>query len=224
SGAWDSTYEVHGHDAAHEPHHQVIKESGQVQIYELVMGDANYGVTTTLLRAVHRLKDNRLPPVGYSTAHPSQDTSAIAGLALADPDFNHDALGNEGSGGDVVHYHIPLHGYDGAVEVKAKVWFQQVPPRWNQEMFSHQGPQIDAFRDMYLQADRTPELVVADSLVDVGTSIAERPHAVPVLFPNPTRDGALFIAGPGVERIRAYDAAGRQVTVKAVRLAEGWRC
>lgn len=224
SGAWDSTYEVHGHDAAYEPHHQVIKENGQVQIYELVMGDANYGVTTTLLRAVHRLKDNRLPPMGYSTTHPSQDTSAIAGLALADPDFNRDALGQEGSGNDIVHYHIPLQGYAGAVEVKAKVWFQQVPPRWNQEMFSHHGPQIDAFRAMYLQADRTPELVVADSLLDLGTGIAVRPHAVPAVFPNPTRDGNVFIAAPSVVRIRAYDAAGRQVAVPTIRLAEGWRC
>src|SRR5690606_31201254 len=104
------------------------------------------------------------------------------------------------------------------------VWFQQVPPRWNQEMFSHHGPQIDAFRAMYLQADRTPELVVADSLLDLGTGIAVRPHAVPAVFPNPTRDGNVFIAAPSVVRIRAYDAAGRQVAVPTIRLAEGWRC
>jgi hypothetical protein len=228
SGSWDAAYEVLGNDLPYEPHHNVITQNDQVQIYEFVMGDVDSNVTTTLLRAVHRLKDNRLVPIGYSTAHPSQDTSAIAGLALTDPDFNHDAEGVEGNGGDIVHYHIPVNGYTGAVQVKASVWFQQVPPRWNDEMLGHHGPRIDPFRDMYLAADNTPELVRADSMMVLGTGVsADAPRhgqAGPWAFPNPTRDGIVLIALPQATQVIAYDAAGKRVPVKAARCSEGWRC
>lgn len=224
SGSWDGAYEVIGNDVPYEPHHNVISQNDQAQIYEFVMGDVNYNVTTTLLRAVHRLKDNRLVPEGYSLSHPSQDTSAIAGLALSDPDFNHDANGVEGNGGDVVHYHIPMGGFAGAVQVKARLWFQQVPPRWNQEMFNFHGARIDSFRTMYANADNLPELVVADSLMDVGTAMAEAGQGLLQVFPNPTRDGVVHVALPGVMRITAYDAAGQRVPIHAERQAQGWRC
>lgn len=224
SGTWDSTFEVHGHDANYEPHYDRITSNDQVQIYELVMGDVNYGVTTTLLRAVHKLKDNRLVPLGFTTAHASYDTVAIAGLATTDADFNHGAGGQEGNGGDIVHYHIPMNGYGGAVQVKAKVYYQQVPPRWNAEMFSHQAPRIDAFRAMYYAADGTPDLAAADSLVDLGTGIAPEGTFAAQAFPNPTRNGMVTIAAQDVTRIVAYDPAGRRVALYTVRTVAGWRC
>ncbi|HMN04649.1 MAG TPA: multiheme c-type cytochrome [Flavobacteriales bacterium] len=224
SGSWDGNYEVIGNDLPYEPHHDVIRDGGQAQIYEFVMGDVNHDATTTLLRAVHRLKDNRLVPIGYSLSHPSQDTTAVAGLALNDPDFNRDADGVEGNGGDIVHYHIPLGGYDGAVEVKARLWFQQVPPRWNQEMFSHHGSKIDPFRDMYLAADNTPELVVADSMVVLNTGLKAPVGQSLQAYPNPTRDGIVNLAVRDVQQIKAYDAAGRQVPIAVERMADGWRC
>lgn len=228
SGRWDSTYEVVGNDLPYEPHHNVITQGDQVQIYEFVMGDVDSNVTTTLLRAVHRLKDNRLVPIGYSITHPSQDTSAIAGLALSDPDFNHDADGTEGNGGDIVHYHVPMNGYTGAVNVKASVWFQQVPPRWNQEMFGYHGGRIDPFRDMYQAADNTPELVVADSLMIIGTGVetnaAQAPATAPKVWPNPTKDGSVWIVAPGITGIKAYDAAGKRVAVQVVQTKQGWHC
>jgi hypothetical protein len=224
SGSWDSTYEVIGNDLPYEPHHNVIDQPGQAQIYEFVMGDVDSNVTTTLLRAVHRLKDNRLVPVGYSLSHPSQDTSAVAGLALADPDFNHDPDGVEGDGGDIVHYHIPLGGYTGAVEVKARVWFQQVPPRWNDEMFSFHGARIDSFRTMYANADNLPELVVADSSVSLSSGMADAASDQVRIFPNPTRDGVVHVPSPDARWIKAYDAAGKRVPLMTQRDAAGWRC
>ncbi len=224
SGSWDGTYEVVGNDLPYEPHHDVITQEGQAQIYEFVMGDVNHDVTTTLLRAVHRLKDNRLVPVGYSLSHPSQDTTAVAGLALTDPDFNRDADGVEGTGGDIVHYHIPLGGHGGAVEVKARVWFQQVPPRWNDEMFGFHGARIDSFRTMYFNADNTPELVMADSTVVLGTGVGVAGGGVVRIFPNPTRDGVVHVPSPDARWIKAYDAAGKQVPLVTQRNAAGWRC
>ena len=224
SGTWDNTYEVHGHDSIYEPHYNVINRDDQVQIYEMVMGDVDSNFTATLLRAVHKLKDNRLPPIGFSTQHPSYDTVMIAGRATTDPDFNHDAGGQEGNGSDIVHYHIPVHGFTGAVQVMAKVWFQQVPPRWNQEMFGFHGTQIDAFRAMYDTADGTPDLVVADSLLDVGTGIVAVRSISPQVFPNPTRDGVVYVGMPEVTAIIAYNAAGQRVPVRTSRSADGWRC
>ncbi|MCB0757404.1 MAG: T9SS type A sorting domain-containing protein [Flavobacteriales bacterium] len=224
SGRWDSTYEVYGHDSIYEPHHDVITRGDQVQIYEFVMGDVNGDVTTTLLRAVYRLKDNRIPPIGFSTSHPSYDTTRIAGLALTDPNFNHDALGTEGDGGDVIHYHIATNGYDGAVEVKTKVYFQQVPPRWNREMFSHHGPRIDAFRAMYAAADGTPDLVMADSMMVLGTGVEDVRRSALQAFPNPTHDGFITIPSPEATKVLAYDAAGKRVPLNTTRAGNGWRC
>ncbi len=222
SGTWDSTYEVHGHDPLYEPHHQVITSNDQVQIYEMVMGDVDFNVTTTLLRAVHKLKDNRLAPIGFSTTHNSYDTVRIAGLAVSDPDFNQDAGGQEGNGGDIVHYHIPLHGHPGAVEVRASVFFQQVPPRWNAEMFSHQGQRIDSFRALYNAADGTPDLAAAVSLVDIGTGMGPVRPDFPAVFPNPTRDGVVRVNGTGIRNIRVYDAAGKSVPAQVSKQAFGW--
>lgn len=223
SGRWDATNEVHGHDAGYEPHHDVITQGDQVQIYELVMGDVNGDVTTVLERAATPLKDNRLVPQGFSTAHPSYDTTVIAGVPPEDLDFNHDALGIEGNGGDIVHYHIPLDGYTGLIQVKAKVYYQPVPPLWNAEMFGHHGAAIDAFRTMYEAAEGTPELVAADSINDLSTGLAERNGGLAV-FPNPTSDGTFTIAGAGPATITAYDAAGKRVPLRTVRTANGWRC
>lgn len=224
SGGWDGTYEVLGHDSIYEPHHDVITQGDQVQIYEIVMGDVDSNFTATLLRAVYKLKDNRLPPIGFSTAHASYDTVTIAGKATTDVDFNHDTGGVEGNGGDIVHYHIPMNGYAGAVEVKARVWFQQVPPRWNQEMFGHSGPRIDLFRSMYDTADGTPDLVAADSLVDVGTGIGAAGPLGPQVFPDPTRDGIVQVRMPGITGIAAYNAAGQRVRIQVSPRADGWRC
>jgi hypothetical protein len=48
SGTIDGTYEVVGPRCHYEPHYDVIRRTGQVQIYELVMGDVN-GRSTTVL-------------------------------------------------------------------------------------------------------------------------------------------------------------------------------
>jgi len=224
SGRWDGTYELYGHDLGYEPHHDVITQGDQVQIYEMVMADVTGNVTTTLHRAAYPLKDNRLVPIGFSTTHPSYDTTKIAGLALTDPDFNHDAGGVEGDGGDIVHYHIATNGYTGPVQVKTKVYYQPVPPQWNAEMFTFHGARIDSFRTMYEDADGTPELVAADSLMDVEVGIHEAQANAPKVFPNPTRDGIVLITLPTITRIIAYDAAGQRVPVETARRSDGWRC
>ena len=226
SGLVRSDLEVEGHDPGHEPHYDLITSPGQVQIYEMVMGDVNGNVTTVLERAKEPLKDNRLPPTGFVTAHPAYDTTRIAGVPGSDIDFNHDVLGVEGSGTDIVRYHVATQGQQGPLRAVARVYYQPVPPGWNAEMFAFSSPAIDAFRDMLAASDGTPTLVAADSVLlgpaGIPTPLDDRLQ----VLPNPTDDGWVTVhdrLGGGLELLQAYDATGRRIPVVAQRQAHGWR-
>ena len=224
SGRTDGNYEVEGHDPGYEPHYDMINASDQVQIYELVMGDVNDNVTTVLERAKTPLKDNRLVPAGFSTGHASYDTTLIAGAALTDPDFNHNTLGEEGSGTDVVHFHVPVVGVTNGLRAFARIYYQPVPPAWNQEMFANTAPEIDAFRDMLAASDGTPTLVSQDSLVIGPVGVPELPADRIVLYPNPTVDGRVSIAarnGARMELVAVYDAHVARVLVKTEGRSQG---
>lgn len=158
SGNWDENYEVNGQDPVFEPHYQTIRGENQIQIYEMVVADYNGNRTTVLEYMDHHLKDNRLPPKGFTAASPVYDTVAIVGEALSDPDFNKEE-GVEGNGKDKIFYHIPLQGYTGHLTVNARLYYQTAPPKWMEAMFAESTPEIETFRDMFENADRTPILV-----------------------------------------------------------------
>ncbi len=107
-----------------------------LQIYEMVMGDVNGNRTTVLERAKTPLKDNRLTPLGFTTTHISYDTTLIAGVPASDIDFNRYSNGTEGSGSDIVHFHVPMYGHSGLIRVVSRVWYQSAPPRYMDEMFA----------------------------------------------------------------------------------------
>lgn len=226
SGRTDATYEVEGHDSPYEPHYNTITAPDQVQIYELVMGDVNGDATTVLERAKSPLKDNRLVPFGFSTTHPSYDTTLIAGSALTDTDFNHNSLGEEGSGSDVVHYHVPIAAVGSGLRAYARVFYQPVPPAWNASMFSEHSTEIDAFRDMLAASDGTPTLVAIDSLSLGPTGVREAAVERVLLYPNPTADGWLSITATDRSRldvVSVFDARGSIMPVNTERAAKGWR-
>ena len=214
SGAFDqNNYELLAQNTDYEPHYDTLVSEEEVQIYELVMGDVNEQVTTVLLRAKSPLKDNRLPPVGFTTAHPSYDTTLIAGAAMADPNFNK-LNGSEGSGTDKVYYRVPLNGFGGALLATAKVWYQPVPPKWNQEMFAHNSPEIDLFRDLLNDADRQPVLVAQDTAFAVqvvATAEAGTPVQRTKAAPIPTPSGEVTIFVPLSCEATLYTADGHQV-------------
>ncbi|HRH67989.1 MAG TPA: hypothetical protein PLB89_00645 [Flavobacteriales bacterium] len=226
SGRIDDSYEVIGHDAGTEPHYDVIRAPEQVQIYELVMGDVNGDPTTVLEYAKSPLKDNRLVPLGFSTTHPSYDTTRIAGEALTDADFNHDNDGVEGSGSDVVHYHVPVAGANGSLHAQARIFYQPIPPAWNASMFDFTSEKIDAFREMLGASDGTPTLVAADSLsvgpVGMEEPVADRVH----IHPSPSLDGWIRITAEDALRMdvpSVFDARGRSVHARVEREGAGWR-
>jgi hypothetical protein len=226
SGVLRGDLEVEGHDTPYEPHHNMINDPGQVQIYEMVMGDVNNNVTTVLERAKAPIKDNRLPPFGFTTTHAVYDTTLIAGLALTDPDFNHNTLGEEGSASDIVRYHVPVHGITDALTVMARVHYQPVPPGWNAEMFGHHGPKIDAFADMLATTDGTPILVAEATLLTTPLGMAPPLAERARLFPNPTADGWITVQlsdGGPVDAVEVHDAAGRRMNVPVERAGRGVR-
>jgi len=185
SGAIENNYEVSGQDATYEPHYGVINSEDQVQIYEMVVADVNGDVTTVLERADSYLKDNRLTPIGFSTSHEVYDTTVVAGNALSDLDFNFED-GIEGSGSDRIIYKVPMNGYEGTTYVTARVHYQSVPPKWNEEMFSFNTPEIDAFREMYNQEGADPVLIAEVSSSSLVSSLNEvTPEEGSVIYPNP---------------------------------------
>ncbi|HEY0977569.1 MAG TPA: T9SS type A sorting domain-containing protein [Flavobacteriales bacterium] len=224
SGGWDEGYEVIGHDADWERHYDLITDAGQAQIYEMVMGDVNGDKTTVLDRAAVPLKDNRLPPLGFSTGHITYDTTLIANVPVSDTNFNHDATNVEGSGTDIVHYHIPMGGQVGDIVVRAKVWYQSSPPKWMEEMFDFNSTEIDLFRSMYEAADNTPVLVRQAETVDVSTGIDDLRELGVRIFPNPVRDGHLVITGLDgrVLEVTVHDVSGRLVARRGANIGPRW--
>ena len=215
SGLLQPDFEVVGQDEEKEDHYNIITQEDQVQIYELVLGDVNGDFTTVLERSHTALKDNRLPPLGFTTLHEVYDTTRIYGNALTDSDFNFEN-GVEGSGADVIHYHIPMEGYSGLASVSAKVFYQALPPKWMAPMFAESTPEIDAFRDMFYATDNTPVLVASENLDSVNvlllSSTEELQNLKIKVYPNPTQDGIIFIsANENIEILKTqiYDDAGR---------------
>lgn len=212
SGLLDEGYEIVGHDATFEPHYDVIRQEDQVQIYELVMGDVNGDKTTVLERAKDPIKDNRLVPFGFTTTHFSYDTVKYGGAVLNDDNFNLDDMGIEGSGTDVVHYHVPMNGFTGTIHVNARVLYQSAPPLWMEEMFSYNSTEIDIFRDLFEAQDNTPELVKEANVSDLTDGIDNLDELGVKIFPNPSVDGSIGLTGllqAEVSEVRVYDISGK---------------
>jgi hypothetical protein len=216
SGLFDNNFEVIPTPNPYNPHYDTINSSQQTQIYEMVMGDINGDKTTVLERGYSHLKDNRIPPLGFTDLHPAYDTCKIYGQALNDPDFNLNA-GTQGSGSDIVHYRVPLQGYSGQLKVIARMYYQAVPPGWLSEMRTFSSAEIDTFLNMFDQADRSPFLVGSDSLlVQVATTeLNENPDDAPFLVgPSPNRDGILFLRNiPEGANLQLFSSAGKAIPV-----------
>lgn len=213
TGILDAQGELINQNSTYEPHYNLINSEQQVQIYEMVMGDVNNNVTTVLQRAKLPLKDNRLTPEGFTSTHFAYDTCLIAGDALFDADFNK-YLSVEGTGGDIVHFHIPLAGYSGTLNVSARVYYQSVPRKWLDEMFSYSSTEIDLFENMFNAADQTPVLVEEILEGPIFQSINEFEDQFISIYPNPVSE-PYFNFNSGhyfpVNRVEIYDLQGKLI-------------
>jgi hypothetical protein len=215
SGIFDSEFRVTAESSQFEPHRNIINQDGQTLIYEMVMGDVNSNYTTLLERAAIMLKDNRIPPTGFTTSASVYDTVAITADALADPDFNiENAV--EGSGTDYVHFKIPVSGITGQVKVAARLYYQSVPPKFLDEMFAINSGPIDTFKTMYQGADKQPVLVASDSITTTLTGLGENGQVTvnASLWPSLSGDGKVNIKVEKYDRIEfieVYTSDGKRV-------------
>ena len=218
SGMFDSINEIKYISTPFELHHDIISDPHRTQLYEMIMGDVNGNKTTVLERSASKLKDNRIPPAGFTTTNIVYDTCTIAGNAQTDPDFNKDST-FEGTGKDRVHYQVAMNGYTGMVNVVASVYYQTLPPSWLDEMFSNHTAEIDTFRNMFNAADKTPVLVARDSiqniLINTGLSHAEASNGIEV-YPSFTQNGKVTISGVALKQavITVYNEHGECVIKK----------
>lgn len=154
SGNWNSNGEILGLNPGYEPHYDVIRNSDEVQIYEGVMIDVDGNVTNRLLRASQYVKENRIPPAGFVSTHPSYDTTQIFGDAVSDINFNKEN-GIEGSGSDIVTYRIPATANTNYT-IKAEVCFQSIKPKVVDYIATINEPDINKFVSMYNQLPNIP--------------------------------------------------------------------
>jgi hypothetical protein len=217
SGTFTSNQRVVGEDSQFETHHNVITQPDVPQIYEYVMGDVNGNFTSVLERASIILKDNRIPPPGFTTSSSVYDTVKISNDALTDGDFNK-INSIEGSGMDYVHYAIPFSVASGNVSIYARVFYQAVPPKWVDEMFTFNSAEIDTFRNMFNAADQTPLLMVSDSILNIALAVNSS-HAISSsikVFPTVSVDGKVFVQSLSgdIDEIVIYNAEGKKVFQK----------
>lgn len=216
SGSFGSDGEIINYGGVVEPHHDVIRSENQVQIYEMNMGDVNGNFTTVLERGNMYLKDNRLPPLGFTNQHASYDTMRVVGDAENDVDFNRNGS-TQGTGKDIVHYKIGLNGYTGPLNVTAKVFYQTVPPEWLSEMRLLDAPEISNFLTMFDASENTPVLVTGDSLLNISNPLSTDALRVkaPVFYPNPVmvNSGMNMQFSNKPDSMKLFSIAGQEMPV-----------
>lgn len=135
----------------YEPHHKVINDPGQVQIYESLMKDTDGRVTYTLLRASTYCKDNRLLPKGFARDSAPPEI-AVHGEALADDDFQ--------GGGDTVLYSVNTEGRPRPFTVRADLLYASLSYAFMEDLRKDRDMDLVArFVDMADRANKMPVLV-----------------------------------------------------------------
>jgi hypothetical protein len=190
SGKKGSSALVNSDDEHFEPHYQIINNESKVQIYEFVMGDTEREVTTVLEKAYIPLKDNRIVPEGFSSSHLNYDTVKVVGLAVNDVDYF------SGMGMESVTYVFPTSKVGNAAKMKILLHYETAPESWLHELFEYEekDEDIQRFKSMYYNADRTPVLIASDSILLTATSTPELQKENYRIYPNPS-GGKIYIEG-----------------------------
>jgi hypothetical protein len=158
SGAFSPTGAIAGNDSdenplRHEPHHEEITRSDQVQIYEPILGDIVGMPTTGLLTATQYLKDNRLLPRGFDKTTAAAEVGVYGG-ATSDPDF--------AGGGDRVRYRIPVSA-TGRLTIDVELRYQTIAYRWAHNLERYDAPEPRRFVSYYKETSSASSVLVATS-------------------------------------------------------------
>ncbi len=225
SGNWDADGKIAGYNSDFEPHYQIINSEDQVQVYEGVFADVDGIVTHTLLRAAQFLKDNRIPPKGFTTSHISYtDSTEIYGNALTDPDFNKDG-NTEGTGRDIITYKLPAQ-QSTQYQITVEVCFQTIKPEVVDTIRTLNEPDINSFVNMYDALPNIP-FIIKSQTTGIVTGI-ENNVETPVHFnlsqnyPNPFNPVTIInyqLSGNNFASLKIYDVLGNKVAT----LVDGYK-
>ncbi len=217
SGEWDSTGKIINYNSDYETHYNLIDAEDQVQVYEGVFVNTDQQVTYTLLRAAEYIKDNRLPPQGFSTSHPSYDSIKIVGNALEDNNFNRYGI-YEGSGGDSITYLIqalPNTEY----RITAEVCYQTVKTELVDHLRLINHEDINRFVNMYDVLPNIPFVMkqeildiittgLGDEIISVNEFHLEQNYPNPF---NPTTNIKYSVQSSEFVTLNVYDVLGNEV-------------
>ena len=143
----------------YEPHRDLINDPSQVAIYETVLGDVNGVITHTLLHGAQYLKDNRIPPAGFTNSEAATiESQTIPSGVAGDNDFNCVSTG-EGCGADIVHYQVGISGATGPYTVEARLLYQATQPAFVDGMHTV-GDRVNRFKVMYDAVPPSVEVLV----------------------------------------------------------------
>jgi hypothetical protein len=220
SGSWDSlTGAIDSLAQPYETHHDIITRQNQTQVYQALMQDVDSAVTWTLLRGASYIKDNRIPPEGFTPGGPHYDSTRIVGLAEQDPNFNR-SDGSEGTGVDTVIYRIDQLEESQSLTLNAQLLYQSVAPRFVLDLFQYDTPAVNLFKSYYLAADKAPIVIDSARLVilptDVIQDISMRPSSTSLTgaYPNPFNSSTTIqyrLGRSGYVRLTVYDVTGNEV-------------
>ncbi|MBE0570753.1 MAG: T9SS type A sorting domain-containing protein [Ignavibacteriaceae bacterium] len=187
SGEWNAEGKIVNYNSDYEPHYDLIDAEDQVQVYEGVFINNEQQVTYTLLRAFEYIKDNRLPPQGFTTNYVGYDTVKIVGNALDDTNFNRYGT-YQGSGGDSVTYLIPgLPGTE--YRITAEVCYQTVKTQLVDHIRPINNGDINRFVNMYDALPNIP-FIMKQEVLDIVTGVKDDKSPVNEFnleqnYPNP---------------------------------------
>lgn len=163
SGRLRSDGSIEGNDndtnpRRYEPHHAIIRDPSEVQVYEGILVDPDGRVTTGLLTATRYAKDNRLLPTGFDKATAGDDI-AVRGAALRDDDF--------AGGGDVVRYRIETAAAEGPFTVEVALWYQPIAYRWAHNLAPYEAAETRRFVRYYESMSSGSGVVLARDRADL---------------------------------------------------------
>ena len=140
-----------------QPHHSVITNETQVQIYEELIVNTEGRITTSFVGLDHPVKNNRLLPKGWRLDGPFANVTGPHGEAEKDADYVNKA---GSSGADTITYRIAINEKTrDAVAVIAVLYYQSIPPYYLKERFTiGQGPETKrlAYITSHLSIEQTP--------------------------------------------------------------------
>lgn len=193
----------------YHPHYDVINTNDKVQIYETVMGDVNNNPTYTLLRASRYLKDNRLPPVGFTNTTPYDSLISVSGLAETDLNFNYSSTGT-----DTITYVLPYS--PGQLRYDVNLCYQTLAYPFYQDLIRNSSDEISRFKSMYEKTKANKVQVISKvEGVDLEqgdkSSLSNRSIKV---FPSLLRAGQSLFLSNGKEEVinyKIYTLSGRLI-------------